>query len=106
MQKVSYSTALNSVITEIKTPFFRADLMLGWPIKSIGLGFNKQIINSCLEKQADLIVRVGYNSTTYFIRFAKLKEALDTLNCDYTVKRDTQLKVIPWDYFAISGDIL
>ena len=101
MQEVVYDEKLNAVRTSIRVPFWTADSVLGWNFKAIGLGFNMNIINTCIDKKADLIVFIGHNHTTYFITYQRLKEFLDTFETKYrTGKGKVEVRVIAWNWFA------
>lgn len=99
-QELIFDKALNAVKTTIKKPFFYASENLGWGWKSQGLGFNMDIIDKCLNMQADLIVYIEETGYTYRIKFKQLEQFLQTFNCDWYVKRGKfRLKVISFDWF-------
>ena len=104
-QELLYDEKNNIVRTRIKKPFFYAGETLGWGWKAQGLGFNLDIIDKCLNNKADLVVHVEENGYDYKITFAKLKNFLDTYNCDYFVKRKYKLKVVAWDWFVCVEEI-
>ena len=97
-----YDPNKNEVRTVIKKPFIMASEMLGWKNrKSQGLGFNKNIINTCLSNHADLTVYVESNDAWYSISYESLKSFLDYYFTDYQVKSNVVLNVIAFDEFKI-----
>jgi len=101
-QVVTYDKNKNEVRTLIKKPFIMASEMLGWKNrKSQGLGFNKQIINTCLVNHADLTVYVESNEAWYNISFESLKSFMDYYFTDYQVKSNVVLNVIAFDEFHL-----
>ena len=97
-----YDPNKNEVRTVIKKPFIVASEMLGWKNrKSQGLGFNKNIINTCLSNHADLTVYVESNDAWYSISYESLKSFLDYYFTDYQVKSNVVLNVIAFDEFKI-----
>ncbi len=101
MQQIEYSEQLHAVKTSIKTPFWSASFILGWPWKAAGLGFNKQIINTVKTHMADLVVHVEFNGYDYLIRYEKIMEFLENYKTDYLVKGRVFLTVLPWDWFSV-----
>lgn len=101
-QQIIYDKSKNEVRTSIKKPFIMASEMLGWKNrKSQGLGFNKNIINTCLTNHADLTVYVESNDCTYSIKYDTLKSFLDYYFTDYYVRNNVVLSVIAFDEFHV-----
>lgn len=99
---MAYDANKHEVRTVIKKPFFKASEMLGWKNrKSQGLGFNKNIINTCLLNHADLTVYVESNECWYTISYESLKSFLDYYFTEYQVKSNVVLHVLAFDEFRI-----
>ena len=98
MQDIDYSEALNAYRTTIRTPFWKASFMLGWPLESAGFGIAKHLVDKCLERKADLIVFSEYDQTDYRMEYSVLVEVL-RWNTEYY--KGVQLHVLPMNYFTI-----
>ena len=104
-QTMIYDETKREVRTVIKKPFIMASEMLGWKNrKSQGLGFNKNIINTCLSNHANLTVYVESNDCWYTISYESLKSFLDYYFTDYQVKSNVVLNVIAFEEFHIVDD--
>jgi len=98
-QKIVYNHLTKMAKTTIEEPFLTAGRTLGWEENVPGLGLNLSIIKFILKTKCNLIVYVGTAGKDYWIRYDKLKQFIETHNCDYNVSGKS-LKVISWKIFV------
>jgi len=98
-QEIEYSLASHVVRTTIEEPFYKAGKIFGWEGRTPGLGINDKIIKFLKKMKSVLIVHVSSANEDYWINYPTLKNWIDNNNCQYRVRNNVIVYVIPWNLF-------